>query len=95
MPSVSTRQASPLRSIKSTIFLPLASAGTMANIDVQDANNGQIIAQHAVQAADLASSNQWTRITVPISVTNTSNSLEFRLWWYGTANMDAAFIQVR
>jgi hypothetical protein len=41
---------------------PLPS-GTMATLDVYDANTGTQLAQHAVVAADLTPGNQWTRIS--------------------------------
>lgn len=72
-----------------------APSGTMAHLDIHDANSGQILAQTSVAAAQMASNNQWTRVSLPITVTNASNSLEFRAWWYATANMDVASIQVR
>ncbi len=72
-----------------------APTGTMAHLDIYDSNSGQILAQTSVTAAQMATKNQWTRISLPVTVSNASISLELRTWWYGTANMDVAYIQVR
>lgn len=70
-------------------------AGTMAHLSVYDASSGFILAQTEATASQFASNNQWTRISLPVSVSSASNSLEFRTWWYGTANMDIAYISLR
>jgi hypothetical protein len=70
-------------------------SGQVATLDVYDANTGTFLAQRAVFASDLLTGNQWTRITLNFTVTNPSNSLEFRTWWHGGPNMDVAYIRVR
>jgi len=74
--------------------------GAMAHIDIYDSrplwgDDQRILASQDVQASDMAAGNQWIRISVPINVNNPNNSLEFRVWWYGTANMDLASITLR
>jgi hypothetical protein len=69
--------------------------GTMATIDIIDSQNNQILAARDVLGSSMTAGNDWTRVTLPISVTNSINSLEFRIYWYGTANMDIAAIRVR
>lgn len=69
--------------------------GTMAFLDVRDANAGSILAQTSVAASSINTGNAWTRVSLSFTVSNSSNSLEFRTYWYGTANMDIAYIQVR
>ncbi len=72
-----------------------APSGTMATVEVFDANRNQFLAQRTVQAAAFVGGNAWTRISLPITVTNPNNRLEFRTYWHGTANMDVAAIRIR
>lgn len=72
-----------------------APTGKMATIEVYNANKGQFLAQKAVQANELAGNNQWSRFSLPITVTNTNNRLEFRLYWHGTATLDVAALRLR
>jgi len=69
--------------------------GKMATVEVYNANNGQFLAQKAVQANELAGNNAWSRISLPITVSDASNRLEFRVYWHETANMDVAAIRIR
>lgn len=69
--------------------------GKMATVEVHNANNGQFLAQKAVQASDLAGNNAWSRISLPITVTDANNRLAFSVYWHGTANLDVATQRVR
>ncbi|GAB7037113.1 hypothetical protein JCM9533A_09600 [Catenuloplanes niger JCM 9533] len=68
----------------------------VANIEVYDARTGASVAPIKVlQAGDFASIG-FIRFTVPITITSSDNSLEYRVWWYGGANaLDIAEIRVR
>jgi hypothetical protein len=68
--------------------------GSMATLDVYDSNSGAILATRTVNASEFAK-GIWNRFTLSFSTNNNYNSLEFRLYWHNTANMDAAYIQVR
>jgi hypothetical protein len=72
-----------------------AAVGTMAHLDIYDAAAGRIIAQQSVTATMLSGGNQWTVISVPVVVASGTASLEFRTWWYATADLDLGQIQVR
>ncbi|MEZ4731935.1 MAG: hypothetical protein R3E79_32855 [Caldilineaceae bacterium] len=67
----------------------------MATVEVYDANHSQFLAQKDVQAHELAGNNAWSRISLPITVTDANNRLEFRVYWHGTANMDVAALRLR
>jgi hypothetical protein len=72
-----------------------APSGKMATVDVYDSNSGALLATRDVNASDFEAGNTWTKISLGFSTDNGNNSLEFRIYWYNTANMDAAYIQVR
>ena len=86
----------PLGSYTVDFFLRApAPTGKMATVEVYNANNGQFLAQKAVQANELADNNAWSRISLPITVTDVNNRLEFRVYWHGTTNLDVAAIRIR
>jgi len=68
---------------------------TMATIDVLDAQTNQVLVSQDVLAKDMIHGNDWTRITLNFTVTNSDNRLEFRTYWHGTADMDIAVVRVR
>lgn len=70
-------------------------SGRVANLDVYDAQSGQVLAQSAVPATSLGSGGKWRRIALPVTVPSAANSLEFRTWWYGTSDLEVAEIRVR
>lgn len=72
-----------------------APAGSMATLTIVDAQNNQVLAAQDILAKSMIPGNDWTRITLEISVTNPSNRLAFQTYWYGTANLDIAAIRVR
>jgi hypothetical protein len=43
----------------------------------------------------MATGNAWARVSVPVTVSSSSDQLEFRIQWHGAANMDASAIRVR
>ena len=45
--------------------------------------------------ADLGETGRWGRAALPVTVTDPANSLEFRTWWYGSGDLDAAEIRIR
>ena len=72
-----------------------APSGTMATVSVYDSNSGSLLATKNLNASDFSSNNRWTKVSLDFATGNNSNSLEFRIYWHDTANMDAAYIQVR
>jgi hypothetical protein len=56
---------------------------------------GRILAQQNVPAGTLNAGNQWTVVSVPVVVSGSGASLEFRTWWYATADLDLGQIRVR
>jgi hypothetical protein len=68
--------------------------GKMATVDVYDSNSGALLATRDVNASDFVG-NAWSKISLGFSTSNPNNRLEFRIYWYNTANMDAAYIQIR
>jgi hypothetical protein len=69
--------------------------GRMATIDVFDAQTNQVLASQDVLAGDLTIGNDWTRITLRVSITDPNSNLGFRTYWHGTANLDIGVIRVR
>jgi hypothetical protein len=85
----------PTRNYRVDFYLRSPSpSGKMAYIDVFDSNNQKVLAGRAIYSSQLASGNRWTRFSLPVAITNTNNSLEFRLYWNGTADLDAAAIRL-
>lgn len=85
------------RGIHEVTFLVRAPSpvGRVATLDVYDAKGNRILASKDIVAADMASNNAWTNITLTIHVVNDDNSLEFRTYWHGVTNFDIAAIHVR
>lgn len=54
--------------------------GKMATVEVHNANSSQFLAQKDVQTSELAGNNAWSRISLPITVTDADNRLAFRTW---------------
>jgi hypothetical protein len=71
-----------------------APAGTVAHLDIYDATAGRILTQQNVTASALTAGNQWSMISVPVTVTGSTATLEFRTWWYATADLDLAQIRL-
>lgn len=69
--------------------------GTMATLDVYDAERNLFLAQQSVAASSMVGGNRWTRVSLNFSVSAIGNSLEFRTFWHGTANLDVAAVRVR
>jgi hypothetical protein len=71
----------------------------VANIEVYNARTGGSVTPIRVLRADEFATNgtydRFVRFTVPITVTSADNSLEFRVWWYGSSPLDIAEIRVR
>lgn len=72
-----------------------APVGKMATGEVYDVNGDQFLAQTDGQFHKLVGNNAWSRMSLPITVTNANNRLEFRVYWHGTANMDVAALRLR
>jgi hypothetical protein len=70
-------------------------SGNMISIDVYDSNSGRVLASRTVAAGEFNSGNQWTKCALGFSTSNINNSLEFRCYWNGTANMDLAFLRLK
>lgn len=69
--------------------------GPVARIEVYDATSDKVLVQQEVSTFDLAPSNQWTRLSLKLKLEEPDNRLEFRLYWYGSTNLDLALLQVR
>ncbi|SDO45318.1 DNRLRE domain-containing protein [Lentzea jiangxiensis] len=76
-----------------------ASGSQVANIEVYDARTrGPVTPIRILRAEDFATGgtyDRFVRFTVPITVASADNSLEFRVWWYGSSPLDVAEIRVR
>ncbi|GAA4040682.1 hypothetical protein [Parerythrobacter jejuensis] len=70
-------------------------SGNVANLDIYDANSGQVLASRVVTAQDFGGSSDWQRIRLNSQNVNPNNSLEFRVYWLGGSNLDIAQILVR
>jgi hypothetical protein len=76
---------------------PLATS-RVANLDVYDASSNTVLRERTVSASDFLTGNtydRFIRFSVPITVSSATNSLEFRVWWYGANRLDIAEIRVR
>jgi hypothetical protein len=69
--------------------------GTVATISILDDVSGAVLATEDVSAAEMATGNLWTEITVNITVTSPCAVLELRTYWSGTGNLDVGPIRVR
>lgn len=72
-----------------------APSGNIGTIDIYDSASGNVLVSRVVKTSDMATQNRWTRLTLTASNYNPGNSLEFRVYWSGTSNLDIAYIQVR
>ena len=68
--------------------------GKVATVDVFDATTQQVLAVKDVFASDHSGGDIWKKVELSFPVTHSGNSIEFRIWWYGNSNMDAAAIRV-
>ena len=64
-------------------------------LDVNDANANQVLGTNVVSGSQFAGGNQWGRFSVGFSVSNPSNSMEFRVNWGGQENLDVSAIRIR
>jgi hypothetical protein len=69
-------------------------SGNIANLDVYDANSGQVLGSSRVSGGSMPAGDLWTRILVPVNITNAMNQMEFRVYWYGTMNLDISAIRI-
>jgi hypothetical protein len=70
----------------------------VANLDIYDAQSNVVLRERAVVASDFLTAgtyDRFIRFSVPVTVTSAANSLEFRVWWYGSNRLDVAEIRVR
>jgi hypothetical protein len=71
-------------------------SGNVAYVDVCNNLGKNIFISKVITAGDMLGGNQWTRISLPITVSAGNNTrMEFRLIWYGSGNLDASTIRVR
>jgi hypothetical protein len=70
-------------------------SGRMALVDVHDVHGDRALASLFIEASSLNTDNTWTRFTLPITVDGQEKVLAFRIYWYGTANLDISAIRVR
>jgi hypothetical protein len=69
--------------------------GTVATLSIYDDVTSAVLATHDVAAADLATGNEWTEISVPVTVSAPCTRIELRTYWTGTGNLDVGPIRVR
>jgi hypothetical protein len=63
-----------------------------------DAQSNTVLRERVVVASDFLTGNtydRFIRFSVPVTVTSAANSLELRVWWYGSNRLDIAGIRVR
>lgn len=76
-----------------------ASNSQVANIEVYNARTGGPVTPiRILKAEEFATDgtyDRFIRFTVPFTVISADNSLEFRVWWYGSNPLDIAEIRVR
>lgn len=76
-----------------------SSNSQVANIEVYNARTGGPVTPIRILKAEEFATNgtydRFVRFTVPITVSSADNSLEFRVWWYGSSPLDIAEIRVR
>jgi hypothetical protein len=70
-------------------------AGLHIYLDVHDASTNQIVGSVTFAASTFPSGNQWARVSIPVVIRDTGNSMEFRVNWNGAANMDIATVRIR
>ena len=71
-------------------------SGNIGYVDICNNLGKNIFISKVITAGDMLGGNQWTRISLPITITAGNNTLmEFRLIWYGSGNLDASTIRVR
>lgn len=71
-----------------------SAAGTVARLEIANADNSAILARHEVMAADLPG-GVWRRVAVRLTLNDTRTNLELRTYWYGTGSLDLAAIRIR
>ena len=54
-----------------------------------------MLAVKDVGVAELAPGNDWALVSLDVAVPAPCNSLEFRVFWHGAANVDVAFVRAR
>lgn len=71
-----------------------SNAGNMplATVDVFDGS--AILASAVVSTSTMPGNNEWLRYRLTVSVTNPTNSTEFRLYWHGNANLDVGPVRI-
>lgn len=69
--------------------------GTIAVVDVRDVKSGETLGRRAVASSDVRRGNLWTKISLPVNVSNPSNVLEFRIYWTGATSLEIAHVQIR
>ncbi|KAI4146014.1 MAG: hypothetical protein LQ340_006072 [Diploschistes diacapsis] len=86
----------PTGSYTVDFFLRTPTPGSLtATLDVHDANDDQVLGSNIVSGGQFAGGNQWGRYSVVFSVSNPSNSMEFRVYWGGQENLDVSAIRIR
>jgi hypothetical protein len=70
------------------------SPGRIATVDIYDARNGQVLATKDLYSSDFVGDDTWSSISLGFRLQSSSNSLEFRIYWHGVANLDAAVVRL-
>lgn len=70
-------------------------SGIMVTLDITY-NMGQgLLASQNITGGQFPTSNDWTSFIVPFNIPSASyTQIEFRIFWHGTANMDACIIRM-
>ena len=86
----------PTGSYKADFFLRTPTLSSLfVTLDVHDSNAQQVLGSSIVSGTQFAANNQWGRYSVGFTVSNPSNSMEFRVYWGGQVNMDVSAIRIR
>lgn len=65
-----------------------------AEIEVIDIDANRVLATRKIADTDMNGHNQWTKLTLPVQITN-NNRLDFRVHWPGKCNVDVGTIRIR
>lgn len=64
----------------------------LATVDVYDGST--LLASTVVPTANMPWNNEWLRQRLTVTVTNPTNSTEFRVYWHGNVNLDVGSIRI-
>jgi hypothetical protein len=69
--------------------------GDVAYVDVNDYTINTILASQEVMGSQMVTGNQWTRVSLPVTIPTATDQIEVRVVWRGTTNLDVSTIRIR